>query len=480
MKDYENLAKDLKYFARRGDASAIGELGALYYEGKGVSKNRKKAVSLLEEASYYGDSVALNNLGECYFYGEVVKKDVSKAFELFTQSARAGDANGQYNLGYCYEMGLGVEKDGYESARWYRRSAEQGNSEAQFRLGLYYEKLDEYKALYWFRKASSQGQHEAKRGVKRVERKLNRRKAEYYRTKDIKGKFLGDLNLGARLTLSILFSVFAIGLVALIPLFATFNLFDLFANWIEPIFALGLVDAILKGALMLVAVVIPIVAIATFFNFIFARWQNRLCANVLCLTYGLLNTAGLVFTIMLMLGFNWISVSFGNLCITLAFQVLLLPSILMADYRILLMICSCKLGRIILSPINFILLPIHRLVDKRIKDYSFRFIYYPVNSSVEYGAQEGRERVLLETSNVTDFENTLDGELDSENLSQIAEKQEFTVCKDSEFTYEYCDYAQNGEVTYENGEKLSKLSFKKYDYFCKVAFEPRSQKNYKE
>ena len=434
---------------------------------------------MYKEAADLGDGKALNDLGECYQLGIVVKRDVQKAFYCFTDSAIVGDGNGQYNLGCCYEFGIGTKPDMYEAARWYRRSAKKGCCGAQYRLGLYYEDKDTYRALYWFRKAAKQGYSKAEAGVKRLEKKLNKSKAEYYRTKDIKGKLFGDLNKSTRVSFSIVFSFVIASLMFIIP-FMSWRAFDLYAAVIAPMFNGAVVDGIFKGVLTILGLLIPVIAIITFVNMVFCRYQNRLSANTLAICFGPLSLAVVIMTIVLLCGVSFISASAESLYIAIVIQALLLPSIAIANYRVIQIICSCKAGRIICLPINLILFPLNRVLDNRAKDYSFRFIYYPVNSFEEYGSDHGTERDLIERASLARRE--VEDLACSEEMcfDEYAEKEEFTLYKDKDAKYEYTDYAQNGEVTFETGLKKSKLSFKKSEYFCKVAFDPRSFRRYKD
>ena len=61
--------------AEAGDAKAQGDLGACYYEGKGVTKDYKEAAKWFIKSADQGNAGAEYGLGMCYFCGEGVTKD---------------------------------------------------------------------------------------------------------------------------------------------------------------------------------------------------------------------------------------------------------------------------------------------------------------------------------------------------------------------------------------------------------------------
>ena len=74
-----------------------------------------------------------------YQNGRGVTKDYKKAVEWYTKAAEQGNAQGQFNLGYMYRNGKGVTKDDKKAVEWYTKSAEQGNAHGQNNLGYMYE-----------------------------------------------------------------------------------------------------------------------------------------------------------------------------------------------------------------------------------------------------------------------------------------------------------------------------------------------------
>ena len=73
--------------ASQGNADAQLQLGAIYYQGKGVRQDYVKARQWYEKAANQGDAYAQGLLGFMYYGGEGVRQDYAKALEWFKKSA---------------------------------------------------------------------------------------------------------------------------------------------------------------------------------------------------------------------------------------------------------------------------------------------------------------------------------------------------------------------------------------------------------
>jgi len=99
----------------------------------------RKAVDLnIEGMGQAGNQYAQFNLGLMYANGRGVSKDEIVAAYWFHRAAEQGHALSQVNLGVMYHNGMGVEKDDTTAAYWYRKVAEQGHAGGQYNLGLMY------------------------------------------------------------------------------------------------------------------------------------------------------------------------------------------------------------------------------------------------------------------------------------------------------------------------------------------------------
>ena len=125
--------------AEQGIAMAQHNLGLMYREAKGVSKDDKMAAEWYERAAEQGYADAQNNLGLMYHAGEGVAQDYKTAMQWFRRAAEQGQDDARNSLGAMYAQGQGVPQDYKAAAEWYRRAAEQGHAGAQNNLGgMYY------------------------------------------------------------------------------------------------------------------------------------------------------------------------------------------------------------------------------------------------------------------------------------------------------------------------------------------------------
>ena len=152
----------LQRAAEQGDAKAQFNLGLIYAEGKGVSKNNAEAVRWFRQAAEQGNAEAQVKLGVAYARGIEVPKNDAEAAKWYRRAAVAGNAEAQFNLGSMYAKGDGVPEDDAEAVRWFRQAAEQGDVRAQSALGEMYVAgegvpVDDAEALRWFRRAGEQG-----------------------------------------------------------------------------------------------------------------------------------------------------------------------------------------------------------------------------------------------------------------------------------------------------------------------------------
>jgi TPR repeat protein len=78
--DYATALKHLRPLAEQGNAGAQYWLGRMYREGKGVTRNNKKAVRWWRKSAKQGDSSTQFYLGEMYRVGWGVLQDLVDRF----------------------------------------------------------------------------------------------------------------------------------------------------------------------------------------------------------------------------------------------------------------------------------------------------------------------------------------------------------------------------------------------------------------
>ncbi|MBQ2110539.1 MAG: sel1 repeat family protein [Clostridia bacterium] len=114
----------------RGNANAMNDLGALYYDGRGCEQDFTKAVHYYHMAAQNGSSQAQENLGYCYYYGRNMPVDYEKAFRYFALGAFRGRLISLYKIGDMYRNGFYVEKDPKEAFGIYIRCLDLMTDEA--------------------------------------------------------------------------------------------------------------------------------------------------------------------------------------------------------------------------------------------------------------------------------------------------------------------------------------------------------------
>src|SRR3989344_3134348 len=148
--------------AEKGNANAQYNLGGMYANGKGVTKDEAEAVRWYRKAAEQGLALAQNDLGFMYEKGQGVIKDEAEGVRWYRKAAEQGNANAQTNLGGMYANGRGVARDDAEAVKWYRKAAEHGLVLAQNNLVVMYANgrgviNDDAEAARWYRKAAEQG-----------------------------------------------------------------------------------------------------------------------------------------------------------------------------------------------------------------------------------------------------------------------------------------------------------------------------------
>lgn len=118
-----------KYFALSGEQgcpTGFFNLGVLFYNGIGVSRDYDKALMLMQKASNMGDVDATAFMGIICLRRGYGNADYAKAVECFT-NALAKDSNhinAIYNLATCYAKGLGTNKDLEKAKALFQKGAD--------------------------------------------------------------------------------------------------------------------------------------------------------------------------------------------------------------------------------------------------------------------------------------------------------------------------------------------------------------------
>jgi uncharacterized protein len=103
--------KEFRASAEKGDADSQFNLGLMYEQGLGVSKDEKEAIAWYQKSAMQGNSNAQYNLGVLYENGRGSAVDFAKANQWYRKAAVQGDALAIGNLGMLYLRGQGVNED---------------------------------------------------------------------------------------------------------------------------------------------------------------------------------------------------------------------------------------------------------------------------------------------------------------------------------------------------------------------------------
>ena len=117
--DYATALREWQPLAEQGNAFAQYNLGLLYANGQGVTKDDAKARQWYEKAATQGHADAQVNLGILLVYARGGPQDYKMAVYWLRLSANQGNDLAQRKLGLMYERGDGVPQDYVRAYMWY-------------------------------------------------------------------------------------------------------------------------------------------------------------------------------------------------------------------------------------------------------------------------------------------------------------------------------------------------------------------------
>jgi hypothetical protein len=101
----------------------------MYKEGRGVPKDMRKAMLLMQQASVAGNIDAMVEFAIAQFNGEGVNKDEAAAAQLFLKAAHLGNAIAQNRLARILMAGRGMPADATEAIKWHLVAKAGGSSD---------------------------------------------------------------------------------------------------------------------------------------------------------------------------------------------------------------------------------------------------------------------------------------------------------------------------------------------------------------
>jgi TPR repeat protein len=103
--------KEFRAAAEDGHADSQFNLGLMYEQGIGVSKDEKEAIVWYRKSAVQGNAPAQFNLGVLYENGRGTAVDFAQANEWYRKASAQGDALAIGNLGMLYLRGQGVKEN---------------------------------------------------------------------------------------------------------------------------------------------------------------------------------------------------------------------------------------------------------------------------------------------------------------------------------------------------------------------------------
>ncbi len=162
----KNMKKAVEYYilgANHNCPDCIYDLACCYFSGEGVKEDKEKAFSLFEKASALDNPFAKHELYKCYINGWGTEKDEKHGLKVLIEAAKLKHPVSCYILATYYDSGELVRKNERKALRLVKESAELGYCQAQeklgeiYREGAYDESESPKRAFKWYYKAAEQG-----------------------------------------------------------------------------------------------------------------------------------------------------------------------------------------------------------------------------------------------------------------------------------------------------------------------------------
>jgi TPR repeat protein len=157
--------------ADKGSTSAMVELGVLYGNGTGVTKDEAQARKLFERAAEAGNPRGVSNLA-AIGGGAGASADPARARDLLAKAAET-NAEAQYQLGMMLAEGKGGTKDDVAARALFEKAAAQNHPGALERMGAFAQEgrggaKDSDAAKNYYQRAVALGDEEAKKALDRL------------------------------------------------------------------------------------------------------------------------------------------------------------------------------------------------------------------------------------------------------------------------------------------------------------------------
>ncbi len=149
--------------ADAGDPAAQTLIAEIYWRGRGVAIDRKRAASWYKFAAEGGQREAQFAYGNILLRGKIVPEDKEKGRYYLEEAAKAGHTRAAFNLAQIITAKRPTWAGFKKALPWYELAAKGGVTDAQYALASIYAEAkgvqfnDDEKALKWLRLAAQGG-----------------------------------------------------------------------------------------------------------------------------------------------------------------------------------------------------------------------------------------------------------------------------------------------------------------------------------
>lgn len=113
-------------------------LGDAVLHGKGCEQNTEEAIHWYEKAAENGERFGNECIGQIYYFGKYIGQDYKKAYEYFIKDEDKKSYCTLYFLGEMYRQGLYVEKDLTQAYEYYKEIVYDDEEEMKISIDEYY------------------------------------------------------------------------------------------------------------------------------------------------------------------------------------------------------------------------------------------------------------------------------------------------------------------------------------------------------
>lgn len=187
--DYKKALSLAEKAEKASEPAALWVLGLAYDHGRGVNKNKNKAIEYYERGADMAHPGCQHNLGCMYLRGDTIKIDVKRGFELCMKAAEQGFVPAMKDVGNCFQFGTGVNADMSSAIFWYEKYLEKTyDPDLEAKVAIFKTLPDKEHASSEIEKGNLYSSHWKNRGTSLDSDAKEKRLAE--RRKEIKAEII--------------------------------------------------------------------------------------------------------------------------------------------------------------------------------------------------------------------------------------------------------------------------------------------------